>query len=508
MEYLSDTIQDISGYPATDFINSGVRSFASIIYPADAGNVNEMVAQSIEEKRPYEIEYRIRKADEELCWVYEKGQGVFGTKGNLLWIDGGIFDISTRKTAEDNLKQAHNEIRYLLASILSIVIGVSVRDRITHWNPVAESIFGISASRVIGSHFSESGIQWDWEKIFEGISLCIIEDRPVHLKDVAFVNNKQEEKILGITVNPIKNEYGILFGFIIYGADVTERRIMERQLSQAQKMETIGQLAAGIAHEINTPMQYINSNLYYIKDEFIIFAQFFEKLIQIRERILKGEPSEALGIDLDQLINEREIKTAMTEIPDALADSLEGVERITGIVRSIKELAHPESVEKSNADLNKIIESTIIVSRNEWKYIADLKTDLDPTIPPVACIPGEMGQALLNLIVNAAQAIEEKKTSGSAEKGLITVSTKRREGLIEICVEDSGGGIPEKIRNRIFDPFFTTKDVGKGTGQGLALSYNIIVNKHEGRIFFETEMSKGTRFYIRLPYVEEINYSI
>ena len=186
------------------------------------------------------------------------------------------------------------------------------------------------------------------------------------------------------------------------------------------------------------------------------------------------------------------------EIPKALDQTLEGSERVARIVRAMREFSHPGSEEKQQIDLNRAIESTTIVTRNEWKYVADLITDFDPDLPPVPCLTDEFNQAILNLIVNAAHAISEI-VAASGEQGTITITTRVDSGWAEIRVADTGGGIPEKHRSRIFDPFFTTKPVGKGTGQGLAIVYGVIVEKHGGTIDFVTEEGRGTTFILRLP---------
>jgi signal transduction histidine kinase len=171
---------------------------------------------------------------------------------------------------------------------------------------------------------------------------------------------------------------------------------------------------------------------------------------------------------------------------------------VARIALAIEEFSHPSSNEKMMTDLNKAIENTTTVSGNEWKYVAELETDLDPALPPIMCLPGEMNQVFLNLIVNAAHAIGDK-VCDNGDKGTITVSTRRDGAMAEIRVRDTGTGIPEAAREQVFDPFFTTKEVGRGTGQGLTISYDIITHKHDGRIFFETETGVGTTFVIQLP---------
>ena len=189
----------------------------------------------------------------------------------------------------------------------------------------------------------------------------------------------------------------------------------------------------------------------------------------------------------------------LKEIPSAIDQSQEGLQRVAKIVRAIKEFSHPGSAEKKGVDLNKAIETTITVAKNEWKYVADLEAELDPELGLVPCLSGELNQVVLNLIVNAAHAIADRLGENSAEKGKITIATRRNNPWAEIDIQDSGQGIPAEIRSRIFEPFFTTKEVGKGTGQGLALAHSVVVNLHRGQIWFDSEVGVGTTFHIRIP---------
>ena len=287
------------------------------------------------------------------------------------------------------------------------------------------------------------------------------------------------------------------------GADIIERKRLEKQLSQAQKLRSIGQLASGIAHEINTPTQYVGDNIRFLKDAFEDIAGVLRRSAELLAAARAGGVSPELVRRFEEDCERADLGYLMSEIPGAIQHSQEGVERISRIVRAIKEFAHPGREEMSFADLNAIIETTITVAHNEWKYVADLVTDFDRRLPPLRCHPAEINQVILNLIINAAHAIEDVVRKGRMAKGIITVTTRRREGWAEIRIGDNGGGIPEDIRPRIFDPFFTTKEIGRGTGQGLAICYPVIVEKHSGRITFESEVDQGTTFTINLPLTEQ-----
>lgn len=290
---------------------------------------------------------------------------------------------------------------------------------------------------------------------------------------------------------------GVGLWFVI--RDITEERILEIQRHQSQKLEAIGQLAAGIAHEINTPTQFIGNNLYFLANGFKDFTNLLQKYKQSIELLLSGERTQAEEI-IEECKSEYDLDFLLQEIPLSIDGSLSGIDRVTRIVNAMKEFSHPGTHEKVITNINHSIDNTIIVTRNEWKYVADLTTDLDPSLPDIPCLVDEFNQVILNLIKNAAEAIREAKDAGKLpEMGKIEISTSCDGDWVTIQVSDNGPGIPASIRDRVFDPFFTTKEVGKGTGQGLSISYDVIVNKHGGKITFESSEEKGTIFTIKLP---------
>jgi signal transduction histidine kinase len=280
---------------------------------------------------------------------------------------------------------------------------------------------------------------------------------------------------------------------------VTHQLALERQLRQAQKLESIGQLAAGIAHEINTPMQYIGDNTRFLDESFAEMIELNRKYGEAFEAAKRGDMTEKLLSEVDKAAEEADVAYLSEEIGKAIEQSLDGIQRVTAIVRAMKDFSHMGQDERVGMDINRAIESTVTVARHEWKYVADLVTDFDPSLPSVLCYPGEFNQMILNLITNAAHAIGKKVGDRTGEKGRITVSTKLDGEWVEVRVSDTGTGIPEEIRERIFDPFFTTKEVGKGTGQGLSIAHSVVVDKHGGSICFETETGVGTTFTVRLP---------
>lgn len=277
--------------------------------------------------------------------------------------------------------------------------------------------------------------------------------------------------------------------------DVTERKNLERKLSIAQKLESIGLLASGIAHEINTPIQYVGDSINFLKDAFEDLNAILSDYAETVEKL--PEKEQELFKDIEEEKEDLDLEFTATEIPGACDRALEGVKRVADIVLAMKNFSHPGEEEFKAVDINKAIENTITVARNEWKYAAELKTDLEPNLPLVYCLPGGINQVLLNMIVNAAHAISDHNEKN--EKGVITITTTQIEDQVEISIQDTGCGIsPENIQ-KVFDPFFTTKEVGKGTGQGLAIAHDIIVDKHQGNITLDSEVGVGTTFTLKLP---------
>jgi len=286
---------------------------------------------------------------------------------------------------------------------------------------------------------------------------------------------------------PHLGAHGELEGVIGVGTDVTHVAELERQLAQANRLEAIGQLAAGIAHEINTPVQFIADNTRFLTDA---FADILPALRQLAALEPEEAPEALRALDLEFIAE---------EVPGALEQSLEGLARVTRIVRAMKDFSHPGEG-RADTDVNRAIESTVQVARNEWKYVADVELDLDAAVGKVPCYEGELKQVVLNIVINAAQALGEQRDSGERESpGRIRISTRRLGERLRIEIADDGPGMTPEVKARVFDPFFTTKGVGVGTGQGLSLAHSVIVQKHGGAIDVETAPGEGARFVIEIP---------
>jgi signal transduction histidine kinase len=426
-------------------------------------------------------------------------RGLAGLAGCCILLT--IFAARELSVRTSQLDRARHESEIFITCVPSILIGTDSLGRITRWNTSASHVFALPRTVVEGKPIYDCGIPWLNRDLKQEISAWAKLEQAQRLEDFT-IKKSTELRILGLTVNPVKFDRDSAAEFLITGADITERRVMERDLRQGQKLEAIGQLAAGIAHEINTPVQYSRDNVLFVQQSW----QSIDELLSLArlitmEMVINGSRPRSVE-EFDSLCAEVDLDFLQKDVPAALAQSLEGMERVAKIVRAMKEFSHPGSTEKVPLDINRSIESTISVARHEWKYVADVTTDFDESLPRVSCYAGEFNQVILNLLVNAAHAVSDVIKDVPQSKGTIAFKTRKAESWVEIQIQDTGKGIPDEISNKVFEPFFTTKEVGKGTGQGLAIAHSVIVKKHAGKIWFESVEGKGTTFFIRLPFAE------
>jgi PAS domain S-box-containing protein len=506
-------IEEVTGIKASDMLGKGDYEYALPFYG---------------ERRPILIDLALKSGEEietKYLYVEKNGEAIIGqgyvpglkkegvspffvgtarvlrgSDGSMLGAIESMRDFTAIQKAQDELRRTNVEMAQLVASIPSFLIGLTHEHRITRWNRAAEKIFGMTGGKVLGMPIDECGIQWDTQKISEAVDLCRTSNAAMMLDDIRFLRTDEKEGFLGITVSAIEGALNGLPGILLLGNETTQQKILESQLVQAQKLESIGQLAAGIAHEINTPAQYVGDNARFLLEAYGDLERVHDLYDQLLRDLREGKPSEDLVGKIEAAVEEVDLEYIRQEVPKAARQSLEGIERISRIVRAMKDFSHPGTDVKTDIDLNRAIESTVTVARNEWKYVAEMVTDFDPSLPFVPCLPAEINQVVLNIIINASHSVADTlKQNGSEAKGTITISTRDLGEYAEIRILDTGTGIPENIRSKIFDPFFTTKEVGRGTGQGLAISRSVVVDKHGGTITFDSEVGKGTCFVIKLP---------
>jgi PAS domain S-box-containing protein len=322
---------------------------------------------------------------------------------------------------------------------------------------------------------------------------------------------------LGVSVRPLYDGDGRFTHSVSVGADITTKRIETRkkqelqdkllaemkerelmviELQLAQKLESVGRLAAGIAHEINTPIQYVGDSVHFLRSAFEDFDKLLEGMNRAAAMWPDGARREAYQHEIAELERKHDLEYLRAEVPKAFTRTFDGVERVTNIVKAMKEFAHPDANEQSPVDLAHALETTLLVASNEYKYVAKVRTEFGE-LPQVVCNVGELNQVFLNLIVNAAHAI--KDSGKDVDSGEITIRVAAEGEQAVIRVSDNGCGVPEENLSKLYDPFFTTKEVGRGTGQGLAISHSIVVDKHGGEISVSSKVGAGTEFTVRLP---------
>jgi len=435
---------------------------------------------------------------------YEMSVGLIkDAQGQSVGFRGIIRDITQRKKIEDSLRQSEERYRTIIETIPEAYFEVDAGGNTTFCNDQYAAMIGLSKEDIHGKNFREFMDEENAELMSNICKGIVRTGLPATHVQFEWLNPSGNRRVSETSLSLIRDAHGDPAGFRGISRDVTEKLNQEVLEFQSRKLESVGQLAAGIAHEINTPIQFVNDNMHFMRDA----AGDIFSLTSLMDDLLRRSDS---GVDpssngLLQKIKDRkeeiELDYLRNEIPNAIAQSMDGLQRVSRIIQAMREFSHPGGHGKTGVDINKAIESTITLTRNEWKYSSELSTSLDADLPMIKLYPSDLNQVIMNLILNATQAIEEKVGREGPEKGRIEISTRldADAGEVEIALSDTGPGIPQDIQSRIFDPFFTTKDVGKGTGQGLAIARNVIVKKHGGRIYFETKAGEGTTFYIRLP---------
>jgi PAS domain S-box-containing protein len=397
------------------------------------------------------------------------------------------------------LREAADFLREIYRAMPGALLVFNAEGRVKAVNQAALGMLGYTEVELIGKPMAE---------LFDGQELEALE-RPASVAPGAddVVRAESSCKTKGEAIIPVLLSTSALRAdvpsaqgkheLVCVALDIRDRRRLEVELRQAQKLESVGRLAAGVAHEINTPIQFVNDNVHFVRDAMNDLSRLLDAYGELRSAVADGRPSRVFTDQVSEVEEAADLDYLRENVPRALERSIEGLERVAAIVRSMKEFAHPDLKEMAPVDLNRAIASTLVIAKNEYKLVADVSTDFGE-IPQVTCLVGEMNQVILNIVVNAAHAIGDV-VSGTEARGLITVRTRAEGDSVVISIADTGGGIPSAVASQIFDPFFTTKEVGRGTGQGLAIARSVVCEKHGGELTFETELGRGTTFVIRLP---------
>ncbi len=401
-------------------------------------------------------------------------------------------EIRQRQAQEELVQEARSEWERTVNALPDMIAIVDLEHRVIRLNAAMQEKIGRPQAEIIGQDCLKCG------GTFPCLHSELIKDRRSRTVEIY---DRECDRYYSLHIIPYFAGDGGLIGSVHVFHDISElkrgmkeKEILHAQLLQAHKLESVGQLASGIAHEINTPTQFVSSNVGFLDEAFADIQEVVAGLIRAgQEKSLSVE-------GLRQALETADWPYLAKEIPLAIQQSREGLSRVAHLVRAMKEFSHPGGKEAELVDINHLVDITVTVARNEWKYSSEVHLELAEGLPGVFCMAGEIGQVLLNLLVNAAHAISEKLgPTPEGGKGIITIKTEVDGLAVLIHFTDNGCGIPDFARTKIFDPFFTTKAVGSGTGQGLAIAYDVVTRKHAGTLTFTTAVGVGTTFTIRLP---------
>lgn len=413
--------------------------------------------------------------------------------GRALLLESFV-DITDSKRAETALRESEQRYRDLFKNATEIIFTTDMVGRFTTMNLAGQRAFGVSQEEAAQTTILQLATPESLDAMRDDRCRMIAGEKLITTEIGIKAKDGRE---LRLEVRPrLIVEGGKPVAIQAIARDITGRDKAEIELRQAQKLESVGRLAAGIAHELNTPIQFVGDNARFLRDCYGSLKPLYGKFGELCDAASQGNARPDLAAEIGRMEKELDLECLLDEVPKALDQTLEGVDIVATIVRALKEFAHPEGKEMAAADLNQALLSTMTVARNELKYVAGMETQFGE-LPPVECNVGELNQVFLNLLVNAAHAIADVVKDG--EKGRIAIRTAREGDMVLISISDTGAGIPEEIRAKIFDPFFTTKEVGRGTGQGLAIARSVVMERHKGTLTFESEVGKGTTFHIRLP---------
>ena len=401
----------------------------------------------------------------------------------------------------EHLLESESRNRLIMETVAEGIIGIDASGIVTYVNAAAGSMFGYRSEDIVGRNVKLLMPAETAERHDEYLARYAATREP-HV--IALAREVQAIRSDGSRFPAMLKvgEY-TLGGHSFFAGlirDLTVERMMQAQLLQSQKLESVGRLAAGIAHEINTPTQFVGDNLAFLETSFSQIIELFKKFQELTRAARTGRIPPGLLTDVERAEAETDAEFLCEEIPRGLEESRGGIQRVAEIVAAMKAFAQPGSEHKQLADLNRVIENTVAVARSEWRYAADVELDLEQGLPDVPCLVAELGQVLLNILINAAHAIGDARDPENQREGRICLRTRcENDQWVVIEISDNGPGIPEEIQSKVFDPFFTTKDVGRGTGQGLSIAWSIVVEKHGGSLDLQSQVGSGTTFTIRLP---------
>jgi len=401
--------------------------------------------------------------------------------------------------AERRARLNETRINAIIAGAREGIVRLGAEGQVRSWNPAASQMFEAECTAAQDKTFVSLAVPPEAQHGFLAwLARADTDgrvDRADYWHELSFVS--ASGRVFAAECSVVARDPDVDHETTLFVRDISQDKQLEAELRQAQKLESVGRLASGIAHEINTPIQFVSDSCFFLKETLTAMFQLVENYANLVARSTTGADQATVLAEASAFEEDADLPYLVASAPKALETMLEGLSRVAELVAGMKTFAHPDQKQKVLVDLNHALKSTLTIARNEYKYVADLETDL-VELPNVMCHAGEINQVVLNIIVNAAHAIAER-VKGSDRRGRITLRTRVEPHTVLISISDTGNGIPPEARARIFDPFFTTKEVGRGTGQGLAIARSVVVEKHGGELSFETKVGEGTTFHIRLP---------
>ena len=509
IEYVNEKFTRLTGYTPAEVLGKNPRVLKS--GETTAENYFELWAKISRGEVWTGVFHNLNKTGQ-LYWEAATITPIKNTTGQVTHYLASKEDITERRQAEAALRHERWLLNSLMATAPAHIYFKDGTGAFMQINHAFAQFLGVASTQeVIGLTDYDLFTAESADQSHKDEETVMLSGKPLIGKIERTTRRDGTSRWFSTSKMPLRNDAGILTGTFGFSLDVTDqkqseedRALLQIQLSQAQKLESIGMLAAGIAHEINTPAQFVSDNLTYVAKGVAKLEPALAAFPQLLAALQSAGP---LSAEIEPWVAgtaHLKIEHLRRELPAALEDALNGMGRITQIVRAMKNFSHPGGDKLTPCDLNQAIDNTLIVCRNEWKYVADLKAEFAPELPLVPCLLGDFNQVIVNLVVNAAHAIGDVVNKNPSTKGTITIATRLLEGWAEVRVSDTGTGIPENVRAHIFTPFFTTKQVGRGTGQGLALARSVIAERHHGTLHFESELGRGTTFVIRLPLVTPV----
>ncbi|MGN6134227.1 MAG: ATP-binding protein [Aureliella sp.] len=420
--------------------------------------------------------------------LYRAGRYIVETRAVKLQLEQRV-DAQTRA-----LEAANRESAQLLQALSAAVVRLDGEGRVLCWNRAAERLFGVAMDAALDAPFDQLPIAWKNPKWLARLKQSGASADSMQL-ETQLQTAADRQQIISLTLHPLGEPLSQA-GWLLLASDVSAQRSLEKQLQHAHKLESVGQLAAGVAHEINTPMQYIGDNVQFLKNSLAHLQPALALLCQSSEQ-------QAMDADIEQQLLETleglNLKRMLDHLPKAIEDAEQGVGQVARIVHAMREVSDSGPEQPMLLDLNRIIESTVVVSRSEWKFVAEMECDLAHDLPMIPGFAAELHQVFLNLIVNAAHAITAPSAQRGTEKQVIRINSRHDNQWCTVTVEDSGCGIPEELHSRIFDPSYASTEDDATGGKGLVVAHQVVVQKHGGKIWFDTAVGIGTTFTVQLP---------